>query len=122
MSSKLVVALGVACGNSALADPPSEDATLHSTVGWGQTVVPEHVSLTTAAGYDGAQQRAEATAVVEASLLSRVALFAAVTYGEETTGASRPAVGAAFQLTDPRKAALGLRLSVAYKPEGFSEP
>ena len=119
--------VGLACVPSlAAADQTvgdaEDNASLHSSVGWGQTVVPERISLTTEAGYDGAQQRTDATALVEAAIISRLGVFAAVTYGEETTGASRPAIGAAYQFTDPRTAAVGTRLSVAYKPEGFSEP
>src|SRR5262249_30769118 len=91
-------------------------------VGWGQTVVAPHVSVTTQAGYDGAQQRAQATGVVEAALIPHLAIFTGATYGEETRGASRPTIGAAYQLLDPRAAAIGLRVSTAYKPEGFSEP
>jgi hypothetical protein len=106
----------------ALADPVSEDASLRSTIGWGNTVVPEHVSLSTEAGYDGAQQRTQATALVEATLITRLSIFATVTYGEETTGVTRPAVGAAYQIFDPRSTAVGVRVSTAYKPEGFSEP
>ena len=106
----------------AFADAPPDDAALHSSVGWGQTIVADRASVTTEAGYDGAQQRAEATGLLEATIISRVAVFAAVTYGEETAGASRPALGAAVQIIDPRAFPVGARLSVAYKPEGFSEP
>ena len=101
---------------------PSDDAALHSSVGWGQTIVPDQASVTTAVGYDGAQQRAEATGLLEATLVARVAVFATVTYGEETAGVSRPALGAAVQIIDPRRYPVGARLSAAYKPEGFSEP
>jgi hypothetical protein len=109
-------------GSVAYADPPPDDAALHSSVGWGQAIVSDRASVTTEAGYDGAQQRAEATGLLEATIVSRVAVFAAVTYGEETRGTSRPALGAAVQLVDPRTSAIGARLSVAYKPEGFAEP
>jgi hypothetical protein len=109
---------------AALAAPAfaDADASLHSTIGWGNTVEPERVALSTQAGYDGAQQRAEATALVEVALYARLSAFAAATYGEEATGASRPAIGLAFQILDPRSAPIGLRISSAYKPEGFSEP
>jgi len=106
---------------TAAAEPPP-DATLYSTVGWGATVVPARASVTTQAGYDGAQQRAQASGVVEAALVPGLSAFAAVRYGDETAGGSRPAVGAALQLLDPHERAVGLRLSCAYKPEGFSEP
>jgi hypothetical protein len=122
LAMRLTPILVVITAGTAYADPPYEDAALHSSVGWGQTVVPERVSVTTEAGYDGAQQRAEATGLVEARLVSRLSVFTAVTYGEESTGASRPAIGAAFQITDPRTTVLGARISTAYKPEGFSEP
>ena len=125
--SAVALVVGLACISSlATADQtfgdPEDNASLHSSVGWGQTVVPEHISLATEAGYDSAQQRTDATALVEAAIIPRLSVFAAVTYGEETTGASRPAIGVAYQVTDPRTAVVGTRLSVAYKPEGFSEP
>jgi hypothetical protein len=110
------------CSSIASADPTVDDAALHSAVAWGQTVVPERATLTTQAGYDGAQQRAQATGFVEATILPRLAVFAGVTYGEETAGASRPAIGAAFQISDPHTHLIGARISTAYKPEGFSEP
>jgi len=119
MKSFLIVA---ALAAPALADPVADDAALHSSVGWGNTVEPQRISLSTEGGYDGAQERAQATALVEVALISRLSAFAAVTYGEESTGASRPAVGLAVQILDPRTTPVGLRLSSAYKPEGFSEP
>jgi hypothetical protein len=109
-------------GSVAFADAPADDAALHSSVGWGQTIVSNRASVTTEAGYDGAQQRAEATGLLEATIINRIAVFAAVTYGEETPGVSRPALGAAVQLVDPRTFPVGARLGIAYKPEGFSEP
>ncbi len=114
--------LAILIATPAFAEPVADDAALHSTIGWGNTVEPKQVALSTEAGYDGAQQRAEATALVEVALFSRLSAFAAVTYGEETTGASRPAVGLAVQIIDPRSSPVGLRISSAYKPEGFSEP
>jgi hypothetical protein len=121
MSVMLVVA---SIGSSAaFADPAPENvAALRSSVGWGQTLAPDRVSLATEAGYDGARQLADATAHVEVTLIPRLSIFAAVTYGEETAGTSRPALGAAFQITDPRTTWVGARISTAYKPEGFSEP
>jgi hypothetical protein len=122
MRTSVVVVL-VSVGSSAFADPGPEDVVaLHSSVGWGQTVAPDRVSLATEAGYDGARQLADATAHVEVTLIPRLSVFAAVTYGEESAGTSRPALGAAFQITDPRTTWLGARISTAYKPEGFSEP
>ena len=113
----------VACSAAvAFAEAPAEDATLRSTVGWGQTVVPDRLVVTTQAGYDGAQQRAQATGYVEAAIASHFSVFAGVTYGEETRGVSRPAFGAAYQLLDPHVHAIGLRVSGAYKSEGFTEP
>jgi hypothetical protein len=118
-----VMVLVVTVGSPAFADPaPEEVAALRSSVGWGQTVAPDRASLSTEAGYDGARQLADATGHLEVTLIPRLSVFAAVTYGEETAGASRPALGAAFQITDPRTTWLGARISTAYKPEGFSEP
>lgn len=123
MKWPLVVVCALAARASAdPIDAAGDDAALYSSVGWGQTIVPDRVSVTTQAGYDGAQQRAEATALVEATIIRRLSIFTAVTYGEEQTGASRPALGAALQISDPRTSVLGARLSTAYKPEGFSEP
>jgi len=121
MKRSLAVAVWLAA-SVAYAETPPDDATLRSSVGWGQTVVPERASVTTQAGYDGAQQRAQATGLVEATLLPRLSVFAGVTYGDETTGVSRPAVGGAFQILDPRLHLVGVRISGAYKPEGFAEP
>jgi hypothetical protein len=111
-------------GSAAIASAgtPPEDATLYSSVGWGQTVVPERASVTTQAGYDGSQQRAQATGLVDATILPRLSVFAGVTYGDETAGVSRPAVGGAFQILDPRFHVVGVRVSGAYKPEGLAEP
>jgi hypothetical protein len=41
-------------GSVAHADPPPDDAALHSSVGWGQAIVSDRASVTTEAGYDGA--------------------------------------------------------------------
>ncbi len=100
----------------------ADETALHSTIGWGNTVEPAVVAVSTQGGYDGVQQRVLATGLVEVALDSRLSVFAAVTFGEEAGGATRPAVGLAVQLVDPRRAPVGLRLSSAYKPEGFAEP
>jgi len=120
--ARAALALTVLATTPALADFTTDDAALHSTVGWGNTIEPDRVSLATQGGYDGAKQRAQGTAVVEAAVYGHLSAFAAATYGEEATGASRPAIGLAYQFLDPRTAPVGVRLSGAYKPEGFSEP
>ena len=122
MIARLALALVALTAAPALADFSTDEAALHSTVGWGNTVEPERVALATQGGYDGAKQRAQGTAVVEAAVYARLSAFAAVTYGEEATGTTRPAIGLAYQFLDPRTSPVGLRLSSAYKPEGFSEP
>src|SRR5262249_55666613 len=75
----------------------------------------------TEGGWEGADQRAQVTATVEATVLPRASVFATAQFGG-ITDHSRPAVGAAFQLIDPRTSANGARISVAFKPEGFTEP
>jgi hypothetical protein len=116
------IVMGLVLASSVAHAEPAVDVALRSAVAWGQTIVPERASITTQAGYDGAQQRAQATGFVEATIIPRLAVFAGVTYGEETTGTSRPAIGAAYQISDPRTHVIGARLSAAYKPEGFAEP
>lgn len=117
MIARVVLVVALAAGPAR-----ADETALHSTIGWGNTVEPAVVAVSTQGGYDGAQQRALATGLVEVALYSRLSAFAAVTYGEEAGGATRPALGLAVQLVDPRRAPVGLRLSGAYKPEGFSEP
>lgn len=95
---------------------------LRSEVGLGTTVVPERVQVTSEAGYDGGADRVVARATAEAAVIKGLGVFAAVTYGEEASGVTRPAIGAAYQISDPRLHAIGARLSAAYKPEGFDEP
>lgn len=105
-----------------VASADDDTQALHSEVGLGTTVVPDRAQVTTEAGYDGGAGRVVARAVAEGTVIKDLGIFAAVTYGEETEGATRPAIGAAYQLSDPRLHAVGARLSVAYKPEGFDEP
>ena len=48
-------------------------------------------------------------------------MVATATYGG-LTDHTRPALGAAYQLLDPRDGGIGARLTLSYKPEGFTEP
>ena len=92
-----------------------------SQVGWGPTVGPDRVSLATESGWDGAAGHVVIDASLEATLLRRASLFVGVSYGE-VEGHTRPSIGAAYQLIDPRTSRTGARISLAYKPEGFDEP
>jgi hypothetical protein len=118
--SVLLVVLVAAMPSAAIAEP-DELATLHSQVGFGTAIVPDRVALTSEGGWDGAAGRAAATAQVEAALLPRASVFTSVEIGG-LTRETRPAIGAAVQLRDPRDGHVGARISVAYRPEGFSEP
>ncbi len=118
----MIARLAVGFVAIATASARADETALYSTVGWGNTVQPERVALSTQAGYDGALKRAQATALVEVTLYEGLSTFAAVTYGQETAGTTRPAIGLAYQITDPHTAPVALRISGAYKPEGFSEP
>ena len=111
----------VAMAGTARAD---DNLTVRSQIGLAPTVVPDKAQLTTQLGFEGAgsvASRGEATGLVEATLLPRLSVFAAVQYGDEAAGASQPSIGVAYQIADPRTAAIGARISVAYKGEGFSE-
>ncbi len=121
MYRSVVLAVLFASLPSAAIAEPDELATLHSQVGFATAIVPDRVALTSEGGWDGAAGRAAATAGVEAALLPGASVFTSVEIGGLTRDA-RPAIGAAYQLRDPRDGHLGARVSVAYKPEGFSEP
>ena len=99
----------------AAADP---DITLRSHVGWGATIEPDRVALSTEGGWNGGEARADVRANVEAGVYDHASVFATTSYEAR----ARPSIGAAYQLLDPRRYAIGARLGVAYKPEGFTEP
>ena len=114
------IALVCLLAGTAAAD---DDVALHSQVGFGATVVPDRVAVTTEGGYVGGAGRYEAHADAEAAiLLPGLSVFASFEYGDETDGQKRPALGAAYQILDPRTHPFGMRLSAAYKPDGFDEP
>lgn len=116
----LVVAIAVVPA-IARAEPADYDLTVRSQIAWGATVNPDTVSLATEGGWNGGDRRAIVSAAVEATLLPRLSLLANATYGG-LTDHTRPAIGAAYQLLDPRTSRIGARLSLSYKPEGFTEP
>jgi len=102
----------------ASADPSADLVAARSRIGWGATLEPERVALSTEGGWNGGEARAQAHATVEAAVYDRASVFATTSYEAR----ARPSIGAAVQLLDPRRHAIGARLSVAYKPEGFTEP
>ncbi len=102
-------------------DDTDDLATIRSQVGWGQSINPDRVGIWTEGGWNGGDHRAEVDATVEATVLPRTSVFTTAQFGGVNTNA-RPAIGAAVQLIDPRTGVNGARLSVAYKPEGFTEP
>ena len=118
----MCVAVTLAASARAVADPvPSDLALERSQIAWGQTLAPDHVSLASESGWDGAARRAVVDASVEATVLPRASVFATTSYVEIDRQA-RPGAGVAYQLVDPATRRNGVRISMAYKPEGFSEP
>ena len=117
----LLIALIAIAPAAARAAPADSDLALRSQIGWGASVNPERVSLTSEGGWNGGDRRAVVAAAVEATLLPGLSVLANATYGG-VTDHTRPAVGVAYQLLDPRGGSTGARLSLSYKPEGFTEP
>ena len=120
--SHLLVCAVAAVPLKAVADPALSDLVLeHSQVGWGRTLDPDRAGIASESGWDGAAQRVVVDASVEATVVRHASLFATISYVEIDRQA-RPGLGAAYQLLDPRTGRTGARVSLAYKPEGFSEP
>ncbi len=103
---------------SAIADP---DIALRSQIGWGASINPDRVGFTSEGGWNGGDRRGVVSAAVEATVVLRLSLLVDATYGGDTDH-GRPAMGVAYQLIDPRHGDYGARLSLSYKPEGFTEP
>lgn len=104
--------------SQAVADPVADLVAAKSRIGWGATLAPERVVLSSDGGYNGAEARAELHASIEARVIERASLFVTTSYEAR----ARPGIGAAYQLLDPVTRPIGLRASFAYKPEGFTEP
>jgi hypothetical protein len=101
----------------------NDDLSLRSQIGFGASIQPNSVSFSSEAGYDGAAGKAVASGAVEATLYKGLSVRASAEMGglvKDNYG--RPAIGAAYQFLDPRTSPIGLRVSVTYKPEGFTEP
>jgi hypothetical protein len=96
-------------------------ATLRSSIGWGVSINPDRVGINMEGGWDGGAGKVTADATVEARLFARLSVFAVANFGGVYQN-PRPALGAAYQIIDPRTGPYGLRVSAAYKPEGFTEP
>jgi len=129
MLMKLAVASALALPvlalpSQAFADEPGirepDYLTLRSEIGFGVSLAPHLVSLTTEAGYDGAAKQGAATFAAEGRIWRGFSLRASAELGGLNDNA-RPAIGGAYQLLDPRTDPVGLRVSVTYKPEGFTE-
>jgi hypothetical protein len=118
---KLVVVAAVMSPSLAAADDASEYLALRSQIGFGASLSPKLVSLSTEAGYDGAAKQGAANFAAEAHIYKGFSLRATAELGG-LNDTSRPAIGGAYQFFDPRTDPVGLRVSVTYKPEGFSEP
>jgi hypothetical protein len=126
---KLVLAVAVLAPAVASAEPlsPEADLSLRSQIGFGQSLAPNLVSITTEAGYVGAaqtsinQNSATADFAVEGRVYKGLSIRATTELGGLDTR-TRPAIGAAYQILDPRTDVIGLRFSSTYKPEGFNEP
>jgi hypothetical protein len=122
IASRLVCLVVTAAPVAAVADPAGGDlATVRSQIGWGTSVNPDRVGVWSEGGWNGGDRRAEVDATVEATVIPRVSFFASAQYGGDLTNA-RPAIGGAYQVIDPRSGNNGARISLAYKPEGFTEP
>jgi hypothetical protein len=106
---------------AAAGDQDDDLVSLRSQVGWGNSVNPDRIGVSTEGGWNGGDRRAEVDATVEATVVARASVFATAQYGGDLTNA-RPAIGAGYQLVDPRTGPNGARLTLAYKPEGFTEP
>jgi hypothetical protein len=104
----------------AVADP-EELSTVRSQIGWGTSVNPDRVGVATEGGWSGADHQAEVAATAEATVIPRTSVFVTMQYGS-APATTRPAIGAAYQLVDPRHGSNGARITVAYKPEGLTEP
>ena len=116
-----ILTLIVLAPQVAMGDPVDSDLALRSQVGWGASMNPERVSITSEGGWNGGDRRAVVAAAIEATVLPGLSVLANATYGGISDHA-RPAIGVAYQLLDPRGGNIGARLSLSYKPEGFTEP
>src|SRR5262249_9529154 len=83
---------------------------------------PNVVSLSSDGGYDGAAGKAIGNVGVEAAIYKGLSIRASAELGGLVKDFGRPAIGAADQFLDPHTPPVRLRLSVTYKPEGFTEP
>ena len=118
----LIVAMPLSASAQPLAQTDDLE-TLRSQIGWGTSVNPDRVGVWTEGGYNGGDHRAEVDATVEATVLPHASVFATTQFGGEYVYSSpRPSIGAAYQILDPRNGPNGVRITVAYKPEGFTEP
>src|SRR5262245_47098967 len=99
-----------------------DDLSLRSQIGFGASLKPNVVSLSSDGGYDGAAGKAIGNVGVEAAIYKGLSIRASAGLGGLVKSCGRPAIGAAYQFLDPHTAPVGLRLSVTYKPEGFTEP
>jgi hypothetical protein len=116
------VAVFVGASTQAGAEPPREDlSAVRSQIGWGASINPDRVRISSEGGWNGGDQRVVVSAVVEATVFPRASVLVNATYGG-LTDHTRPAMGVAYQLLDPRTSMTGARISMSYKPEGFSEP
>lgn len=119
-----LVVPSLALSSRAVADEPGvhepDYLTLRSEIGFGVSLAPNLVSLTTEAGYDGAAKQGAASFAAEARIWRGFSLRASAELGGLNEN-GRPAIGGAYQFLDPRLDPIGLRVSVTYKPEGFTE-
>jgi hypothetical protein len=84
-------------------------------------VLPDVAHARVDAGWSGASGHPTGGARAEVVLGARVSVFASAIVGASDSQA-RPGAGVAYQLFDPRASAIGVRLQVEYKAEGFVEP
>jgi hypothetical protein len=121
MKAHVVVPILAGLAAPAVAD---DGMALRSQIGFGATLAPDRVAVTSEGGYVGGAGDFRGHLAAEGTIVSGLSVFAIASYGENDPGqaaSGRPALGAAYQISDPRRSPIGARVSLAYKPEGFSE-
>ncbi|MCE9572670.1 MAG: hypothetical protein K8W52_05895 [Deltaproteobacteria bacterium] len=89
----------------------------------GPAIGPDRAVARAEVDWSGAYGTATAGARAEVRLWRGLSVFAGASGAFAGTDApTRPRAGAAYQLTDPRRDPVGVRLQLEYKPEGLVEP
>lgn len=120
----LALALTGARTASAETAQTSEDSWLTGEISpLGPSLAPDVAMARAEVNWSGASGTASAGARAEVRLWRALSVFAGAAGGFAGEASRvRPNVGAAYQLLDPRRDAVGLRVQMEYKPEGLVEP